>query len=156
MARKFVSPQRAPKVEPPRLASIFKLPNFLSILHKRLRASGAWRHSHSVTRFVSDYCDIFEWHLRPPVRAHANTCINVCTLLTHVLSRKVFSLTKLKGMNRNPSAITLHWNCVFNKYSSPAWIQGTRTVGICFGFTFNDISTFMSYLMLKPSGYRNL
>ena len=50
-------------------------PNFLLILHKLLRASGAWRHSHSVTRFVSDYCDISEWHLRPPARARVNTCI---------------------------------------------------------------------------------
>ena len=46
---------------------VFNFPNFLSILHKPLRASGAWRHSHSVTRFVSDYCDISEWHPRPPV-----------------------------------------------------------------------------------------
>ena len=81
--------------------------NFLSILLKPLRTSGAWRHLHSVTRFVSDYCEISEWHLRLPVHARVNTCINVCTYLTHVLSRKVLSLTKPKGMNRNPSAIIL-------------------------------------------------
>ena len=37
MARKFVSPQRAPKVEPPRSASSFNSSNFLQIL-KNLRA----------------------------------------------------------------------------------------------------------------------
>ena len=77
--RKVAPRPRAPKVDPPRLASSFQLPNFLSILHKLLRASGAWRHSHSVTRFVSDYCDISEWHFRPLARARVNTCINVCT-----------------------------------------------------------------------------
>ena len=32
-----------------------------------------------------------------PPRAHVNTCVQVCTQLTHVLSQKVLSLTKLKG-----------------------------------------------------------
>ena len=32
-----------------------------------------------------------------------------CTYLTHALSWKVLSLTKPKGMNRNPSAIILHY-----------------------------------------------
>ncbi len=31
--------------------------------------------------------------------------LQCCTKLTHVMSRKVLSLTKLKGMNRTPSAI---------------------------------------------------
>ena len=68
MACKFVSPQRAPKVDCLRPVSCLNSPNFLLILHKPLRASSAWRHSHSITCFVSDYCDISEWHLRPPAR----------------------------------------------------------------------------------------
>ena len=60
MACKFVSPQRAPKVDRLRPVSSLNSLNFLSILHKPLRTSGAWRHSHSVTRFVSDYCNISE------------------------------------------------------------------------------------------------
>ena len=94
-----------PKVDPPCLASSFQLPNFLQISHKPPRASGAWRHPHPVTPFRQRL-----WHLwvaRPP-RARVTTYIKVCTLLTHVLSRKVPSLTKLKGMNQNPLAITLY------------------------------------------------
>ena len=42
------------------------------------------------------------------VRPRAPTLTPASSLhLTHVLSRKVLSLTKPKGMNRNPSAITL-------------------------------------------------
>ena len=40
--------------------------------------------------------------------ARVNTCTQVCTKLTYVLSRKVLSLTKPKGIKRNPSAIILH------------------------------------------------
>ena len=65
---------------------------FFQISQKPPRASEAWRHSHSVTRFVSDYCDISEWHVRP-ARA-----------LTPASS---LHLTNPKGMNRNPLAITL-------------------------------------------------
>ena len=45
---------------------VFDSPNFLSILHKPLRTFGAWRHFHSVTRFLSDYCDT---SIRPRVLA---------------------------------------------------------------------------------------
>ena len=49
------------------------------------------------------------WKTHPP-HACVNTCAQVCTKLTHVLSRKVLSLTKPKGniYKRNPSAIILH------------------------------------------------
>ena len=71
MARKFISPQRAPKVEPPRLASSFNSSNFLRNPPNPPCASGAWRHPHFVTRFIiSGYCDISEWNVRS-VRAHA-------------------------------------------------------------------------------------
>ena len=43
--------------------------------------------------FILGYCDISEWH---SARVRITTCI------------KVLSLTKPKGMNRNPSAIILH------------------------------------------------
>ena len=42
-----------------------------------------------------------------PARPHVNTCINVCSELSHVLSQKALSLTEPKSMNRNPSAIIL-------------------------------------------------
>ena len=65
MARKFVSPQRAPKVEPPRSASSFNSLTFFKFPPNPPRASGAWRHPHFVTRFIiSGYCDISEWHVR--------------------------------------------------------------------------------------------
>ena len=41
------------------------------------RASGAWRHPHSVTPFpISGHCDISEWHIRS-THARVNTCVNV-------------------------------------------------------------------------------
>ncbi len=59
-----------------------------------------------------------------------------------LLSRKVLSLTKPKGMKRNPSAIILHL----------LWDQICVLCGcLCiFGSLFNDISTIASYLMLNP------
>ena len=69
---KFTSRLRAPKVDPPRLASSTQLSNFLQILanHRALLVR-------DVTRtlsppFVSDYCDISEWHLHPPARTPAS------------------------------------------------------------------------------------
>ena len=101
MTRKFFSPQWASKVEPTRSASSFNSSNFLRNTQNPPRASGTWRHPHFVTLFpISAYCDISEYHVRP-AHARVNTCINV-------LSRKVLSLTKPKGMNRNPTAIILH------------------------------------------------
>ena len=61
-------------------------------------ASDAWRHSHpQVTIF---YLGFLFWHLWTtyPTRVRVNTCAQVCTKLTHVLSRKVLSLTKPKGV----------------------------------------------------------
>ena len=110
--RKFVSPQRTPKVEPPRSASSFQLSNLLQISHKPPRASDTWRHPHPVTPFRHLGLLWHLWVARPP-RVRVTTYTKVCTKLTHVLSRKVLSLTKLKGMNRNPLAITLHIHFMF-------------------------------------------
>ena len=99
---KFASRLRAPNVDPARLASSIQLSSFLQISHKSPRASGTWRHPHPVTPFR--HLGLL-WHLgvaRPPP-----TYIKVFTKLTHVLSRKVLSLTKLKGMNPNPLVIKL-------------------------------------------------
>ena len=103
MARKFVSPQRAPKVEPPRSASSFNSLSFLQI-PQILRALPVREVIHTLSsRFVSGYFDISEWHVRPPrARQHLH---QACTYL----SRKVVRLTKPKGMNRNPSAIILQY-----------------------------------------------
>ena len=59
----------------------------------------------------------------------------------NVLSRKVFSLTKTKGMNRNPSAIILHnernWTSTDSstkqcyKYEAKAIIDMTQQNSIC-------------------------
>ena len=45
------------------------------------------------------YLGFLFWHMwmTNPPRACVNTCAQVCTKLTHVLSRKVLSLTKPKG-----------------------------------------------------------
>ena len=70
------------------------------------------------------------WHLHPPARARVNTCLNVCTELNHVLSRKVLSLTKLKGMDRNPLAITLH-NVLFWTNTGSRTAQNNRSTVTC-------------------------
>ena len=118
---------RAPKVDPPRLASSTKLSNFLQISHKPPRASGAWRHPHHVTTFRHLGVLWHLWMARPP-RARVTIYIKVCTQLTHVLSRKALSLTKLKGMNRNPLDITLHnvfvWYHVFFIIIISCWQHG--------------------------------
>ena len=51
MTRKFVSPQRAPKVKPPRSASSFNSLTFFKFPQNAPRASGAWHHSHPPTPF---------------------------------------------------------------------------------------------------------
>ena len=81
--------------------TFFKSPTNLSALlvHDITRTLSP----HSV---ISGYCDISEWHVCP---TRITTYIKVCTQLTHVLSWKVLTLTKLKGMNLNPLAITLHY-----------------------------------------------
>ena len=61
------------------------------------RASGAWRHFHpQVPIFNLGFLFWHLWMTHPP-RTRVNTCAQVCTKLTHVLSRKVLSLTKSKG-----------------------------------------------------------
>ena len=57
-------------------------------------ASGAWRHSHP--QVLSGFLFWHFWMTHPP-RVRINICAQVCTELTHVLSRKVLSLTKPKG-----------------------------------------------------------
>ena len=105
MARKFVSPQRAPKVEPPRSASsfnsltIFEIPQILRALPVRdiPRTLSPVSSSQAIVTSLSDMsalCARSRYHLHQG-----------CTELTHVLNRKAFSLTKPKGMDRNPSAI---------------------------------------------------
>ena len=99
MARKFVSPQQALKVGPPRSTSSFNSLNFLRNPPNPLRAFGAWRHQHFVTRFIiSGYCDISEWHVCF-VRAHALPPASRLHLTN--------PCAEPKGMNRNPSAIIL-------------------------------------------------
>ena len=73
-ARKFVSPQRDLKVEPPRSASNFNSLNFLQI-PKNLCALPVRDVIRTLSsRFVLGYCDISEWHVRRP-RTRVNTCI---------------------------------------------------------------------------------
>ena len=60
------------------------------------------------------YLGFLFWHLwtTHTPRARVDTCAQVCTKLTHALSRKVLSLTKPKGkiyIKRNPSAIILQY-----------------------------------------------
>ena len=115
MARKFISPQRAPKVEPPRSASSFnsstsfEIPQILSVLPVRdvTRALSVVSSSQAIVTSLSDMsalCARMRYHLHQG-----------CTYLTHVLSRKVLSLTKPKGMNRNPLAMILHFHGHFVK-----------------------------------------
>ena len=66
------------------------------------------------------YCDISDCHIRP-ARA-LTSALNVCTKLTHALSRKVLSLTKGKiyktkndNIKKNPSAIILQVDMPLNK-----------------------------------------
>ncbi len=97
VARKFVGPQRTPKVDPSRSVSSSQLNDFFKI-PKILRAR-----FRCMTSFTSPgqilYLWFLFWHLwttHPPC-AHVNTCAQVCTKLTHALSRNVLSLTKPKG-----------------------------------------------------------
>ena len=100
IGRKFALRQRAPKVDPSCLASSIQLFNFLQI-STNLCALPVHDITCTLSPVLSQSIVTSEWHLHSPVHSRVNTCINVCTLLTHVLSQKVLSLTKLKGMNRN-------------------------------------------------------
>ena len=108
----------SPKVDRLRPASNFNSLSFFWFPQNSMCASGAWRHSHPVTLF--DHLGLL-WHLwvaRPP-SASVTTYIKVCTLQTHMLSWKVLSLTKLKGMNRNPLSITLQTvSIILNEYTT--------------------------------------
>ena len=93
---------------PPRQISS-QLTDFFKISPNPPRSSGAWRHPHSVSPLpkwviVTSLSDSFA----PPAHARKHLCW-CCTLVTHALSRKVLSLTKPKGMKRNPSAIILQY-----------------------------------------------
>ena len=61
-----------------------------------VHASGAWCHSHPLVNLSLGFLFWHQWTTHPP-RARVNTCAQVCPELTHVLSRKVFNLTKPKG-----------------------------------------------------------
>ena len=54
---------------------------------------------HDVIHIPKSYLGFLFWHLwmTHPPRARVKTCAQVCTYLTHALSRKIFSLTKPKG-----------------------------------------------------------
>ena len=106
MVRKFVSPQWAPKVEPPRSASSFFSLNFLPI-PKIFRALPV----RDVTRTSSPegYYDISEWHVRS-VSTHTLPSASKLHLTNPCAEPKVLSLTKPKGMNRNLSAIILQYH----------------------------------------------
>ena len=88
--------QRAPKVDPSRSESSSQLTDFFKI-PKILRVRFRW-----MTSFTSTgqpfYLGFLFWHLWTiyPPRAHVNTCVQVCTLLTHLLNQKILSLTKPK------------------------------------------------------------
>ena len=84
------------------LTDFFKITQIL-----RVRASGAWSHSHPLVNLSIGFLFWHLWTIRPPC-TRVNTCTQVCTQLTHVLSRKFLSLTKPKGIKRNSSAIILH------------------------------------------------
>ena len=96
------------------------------------RASGAWRHSHpQVTIF---YLGFLFWHLwmtHPPC-VRINTCAQVCTYLTHVLSQKVLSLTKPKGKIYKTKSLghyitnqakLIKW-LLYNKWNKQLYIAG--------------------------------
>ena len=56
-------PPRASTSQPSRPVSSLNSTNFFKISQNPLRASGAWRHSHSLASVSHlGYCDISEWH----------------------------------------------------------------------------------------------
>ena len=80
VARKFLSPLWAPKVnrllprqDPSQLTDFFKIPQIL-----RARASGAWRHSHSLVNLSIGFLFWHLWMTHTPC-ARINTCTQVCT-----------------------------------------------------------------------------
>ena len=104
MARKFVSPLQAPKVEPPRLASSFisselspNSPQILRALPVRdvTLTSSPVSSSQAIVTSLRDMSALCVHALPPASRLH-------------LTNPKVLSLTKPKGMNRNPLAIILH------------------------------------------------
>ena len=128
VAHKFVWPQRAPKVDPSRSESSSQLTVFFKfpkILLSRFRCRTSF--TSLVTSPLWDfYFDICERHM---LRARVNTCAQVSTKLTHVLSRKVLSLTKLKGKIYKTKYlshyITLDWklkNCKLSYKTDLVWL----------------------------------
>ena len=97
MARKFVSAQRAPKVEPPRSASSFNSLTFFEIpkIFRALPVRDVTRTLSPVSlsqAIVTSLSDMFALCARRRYHLHQG-----CTLAP---SRKALSLTKPKGMNR--------------------------------------------------------
>ena len=79
VARKFVSPQRAPKVDPSCSVSSLNLTNWLfQISQNPPRASGAWPHSHSVALFPI-WAIVTSLSDTSALRACVNTSVNVAS-----------------------------------------------------------------------------
>ena len=124
------------------------------------RASGALRRSYSLAPFLT-------WAIvtslndtsAPPAHAreHLRKC---CTSVTHALSRKVLSLTKPKGIKRNPSAIILHIiegdpKAPFSIASTPRCRRGRYSFPGLLHFTLDTyVSCIASYQL--PTPYNNI
>ena len=98
VAHKFVWPHRDPKVDPFRSESSSQLTDFLQNPPNPQRTLPVHDIIH-IPKSQFFYLGFLFWHLwmTHPPRMRVNTCAQVCTKLTHVLSRKVLSLTKPKG-----------------------------------------------------------
>ena len=78
VARKFVWPLRAPKVDPSRSVSNLNSTNWLfQISQNPPCASGAWRHSHSLAQFPSRVSIVTSLSDTSYPRVRANTCVKV-------------------------------------------------------------------------------
>ena len=103
IARKFAWLRRASESRPSRPASSFNTPTFFEIpkilralpVRDVIRTPSPCSPSRAMVTSLSDTSA-----LRSRVLAPASSL--------HLTNRKVLSLTKPKGMNRNPSAIILH------------------------------------------------
>ena len=76
IAHKFVSPQRAPKVAPTRSVCSLNSTNFLQNSPNPPRASGAWRHLHSLAPFPI-WAIVTSLSDTSTQRARVNTRVNV-------------------------------------------------------------------------------
>ena len=108
---------------------VFNSLNFLQILHKPLCASGAWRHSHSITRFVSDCCDISEWYLRPLARTRVNTCLNVAPNSLMWWAERFSALLNSKAWSEIPRPLRY---TLKDQNLDPIWICWTNKWWVMF------------------------